>query len=76
MSPRGAATVAIAAGGKFWVLVELIVPDHIVERATVDFIKCRTQRIVCGIASASTSRLKTLGITASYNKLLAERCPG
>src|SRR5713226_2414697 len=76
MSPWGAATVAIAAGGEFWVLVELIVPDHIVEGATVDFIKCRAHRIVCCIASTSASCLKALGITAGHSKLLTERCPG
>src|SRR5208282_197291 len=70
MSPWGAATVATAAGGEFWVLVELIVPQHIVEGATIDFIKCRAHRIFCGIASTSASCLKTLGITAGHSKLL------
>src|SRR6266568_6045204 len=76
MSPWGAATVAIAAGGEFWVLVELIVPDHIVEGATIDFIKCRTHRIIRCIASTSASCLKALGITAGHSKLLTERGPG
>src|ERR1700687_2131609 len=76
MSPWGATTVAIAAGWDLGVLVELIVPHHIVEGAIVDFIKCRTHRIVGCIASASASRLKRLGITAGPCELLAEGCPG
>src|SRR5258708_7504373 len=76
MSPWGAATVATAAGGESWVLVELIAPNYVAKGAAIDFIKGRTHRVLCCIASASASCLKTFGITAGHSKLLTEGCPG
>src|SRR6266849_1238124 len=76
MSPWSAAAVVTAAGGEFWVLVELIVPNYVAKGASIDFIKRRTHRVLCCIASASASCLKTFGITAGHSKLLTERCPG
>lgn len=76
MPPWRSATIATATGGNLGILVELIIPYHVIEKAVVDLIKGGPYRIVRGVADASAPRLKPFRLAASLGILLTERGPG
>src|ERR1700733_1438646 len=54
------------------IAVELIVPEHIIERAVVHLIESGAQRIGGGVADASAALLQGVIRAAGKHKLLAE----
>src|SRR5262245_55292819 len=69
MSPWRAAL--LGAAGNFRIVVELVVPDHVVERAVVDLVERRADRVRDGVAGAPGPRLQGLVGAAGEGELLA-----
>lgn len=67
--------VAIHPGLELSILVELIVPNYVVEGPDIDFAKCRAHWVIHRVAHTSASGLETLCLTASHRKLLAKGSP-
>ena len=69
--PPGTATFLLAPLD-YWIIIELVVPDHIVERIIVDFVEGCTNRVRRRVARATVSLLQRRDFAACKDKLLAE----
>src|SRR5438876_103803 len=70
MAPRRAALLVAAVDRG--IVIELVVPNHIVKRAVVDLVERGADRIGVGVAGAGTSLLQRRLVARGIDKLLAE----
>ena len=71
MAPRR--TTFLVATVDRGIVIELIVPDHIVKRAVVDLVESGADRIGVSVAGADASLLQRRLVTRSIDKLLTEK---
>src|ERR1019366_8575902 len=70
MTP-GCAT-AFGATGNRWVVIKLIVPDHVKERPVIYFVEGRSERVRGRISDTITALLKYIVFAARIDELLTE----
>src|SRR6266404_1958865 len=69
MPPRSAATGRASLDLR--IVIELIVPDHIIERVVVYLVEGRSDRITSGVTQAIISLLQGVSFAARIDELLA-----
>src|SRR5262252_1626354 len=72
MRPWRLAEGLVLAGREIWIVVELIVPEHVIVSAVVDLIEGCADRIFRGVADADISRPQGRMAFVRKHELLAE----